>query len=101
MEDVKAAVEGGFGGVVVVRVWGFGSGGRSETWQVIRIAKQHEDVPDAELGGEGDGVVEEREVPAGAVGGGSDVKFGLYSHLALCANHFTILFYQDKENSPA
>ena len=33
---------------------------------------EHEDVPDAELSREGDGVVEEGEVPTGAVGGGLD-----------------------------
>lgn len=40
----------------------------------IGIAEQHEDVPDAQLRRERDGVVEEGEVPAGAVGGGADVE---------------------------
>ena len=62
MEDVEAAVEGGGGGVK-------GRGRR----RGVRVAEEHEDVPDAQLGGEGDGVVEEGEVPAGAVGGGGDV----------------------------
>ena len=53
MEDVEAAVEGR---------WGGGEGGGR-----VRVAEEHEDVPDAELGGERDGVVEEGEVPAGAV----------------------------------
>lgn len=57
MEDVEPAVEGGGGG----RQGGVG------------VAEEHEDVPDAQLGGEGDGVVEEGEVPAGTVGGGGDV----------------------------
>ena len=43
----------------------------------IRVSEEHEDVPDAELCREGDGVVEEGEVPAGAVGGGLDIKPGL------------------------
>lgn len=60
VEDVEAAGEGGGGG---------GQGGKGG----VRVAEEHEDVPDAELGGEGDGVVEEGEVPAGAVGGGGDV----------------------------
>ena len=33
----------------------------------VGIAEEHEDVPDAKLGGERDGVVEEGEVPAGTV----------------------------------
>ena len=65
MQDVEAAVEGGRGRR---RLWGVRGG----------VAEEHEDVPDAELGGEGDGVVEEGEVPAGGVGGGGDVVFVLY-----------------------
>ena len=44
----------------------------------IRVAEEHEDIPDAQLGGEGDGVVEEGEVPAGTVGGGGDVVLILW-----------------------
>ena len=58
MEDIEAAVEGW---------WRGGKGGG------ISVAKKHEDVPDAELGWEWDGVIEEGEVPASAVGGGGDV----------------------------
>jgi hypothetical protein len=43
----------------------------------IRVAEEHEDVPDAELGGERDGVVEEGEVPASAVGGRLDAELVL------------------------
>lgn len=41
---------------------------------MIRIAQQHEHVPDAQLRGERDRVVEQREVPAGAVGGRADAE---------------------------
>ena len=43
------------------------------------VAEEHEDVPDTKLGGKGDGVVEEGEVPARGVGGGGDVVFVLLS----------------------
>lgn len=47
-------------------------------WEAeVRVAEEHEDVPDTELGWEGDGVVEEGEIPACAVGCGIDVEFGL------------------------
>lgn len=62
MEDVEAAVEGRRG-------W------RRSGW--FSVAEKHEDVPDAELGGERDGVVEEREIPTGAVGGWRNVIFVL------------------------
>ena len=62
MEDVEAAVEGR-------------RGGRRSGW--FGVAEEHEDVPDAELGGERNGVVEEGEIPAGAVGGWGNVIFGL------------------------
>ena len=62
MEDVEAAVEGRRGGR---RSGGFG------------VAEEHEDVPDTELGGERDGVVEEGQIPTGAVGGWGDVIFVL------------------------
>lgn len=82
MEDVEGAVEGcGVGGVGVREVVG-GVGfrevgdGREEVGG-RRVAEEHEDVPDAELGGEGYRVVEEGEVPAGSVGGGGDVEVGL------------------------
>ena len=53
------------------------------------VAEEHEDVPDAELGGKGDGVIEEGEVPAGRVGGGGDVVFVLLSRgLPLVKIHF-------------
>ena len=52
------------------------------------VAEEHEDVPDAELGGEGDGVVEEGEVPAGGVGGGGDVVFVLLSRGLLSQGSF-------------
>ena len=65
VEDVEAAVEGG---------WGEGERG-ARVW----VAEEHEDVPDAELGGERDGVIEEGQVPAGAVGGGGDVVFVLFA----------------------
>ena len=45
--------------------------------QGVWIAEEHEDVPDAELGGKGDGVVEEGEVPAGAISSGGDAELGL------------------------
>ena len=57
MQDVQASSEGTF--------WG-----RRE--DRVGIAEEHEDVPDAELGGEWDGVIEKGEVPAGAVGGWFD-----------------------------
>ena len=44
----------------------------------VLVAEEHEDVPDAELGREGDRVVEEGEVPAGAVGCGFDLEVLLY-----------------------
>jgi hypothetical protein len=45
----------------------------------IRVPEKEEDVPDTELCGKGDGVVEEGEVPASAVGRGLDVELGLGS----------------------
>ena len=54
------------------------------------VAEEHEDVPDAELGGERDGVVEEGEVPAGGVGGGGDVVFVLLSRGLLVKIHSDI-----------
>jgi hypothetical protein len=62
VQDIEAAAEGS--------VFGWFERG-------IRVPEEHEDVPDAELCREGDGVVEEGEVPAGAVGGGLDIKPGL------------------------
>lgn len=66
-------------GGVEVGVW---FGGVGDGREVVGggwggVAEEHEDVPDAELGGEGDGVVEEGEVPAGSVGGGGNVEVGL------------------------
>jgi hypothetical protein len=43
----------------------------------VRVTEEHEDVPDAELGGEGNRVVEEGEVPSRSVGGRLDVELGL------------------------
>ena len=86
MEDVEGAVEGGgVGGVGVVRevvVGGVGFGRVGDRRKKVGggwggVAEEHEDVPDAELGGEGNGVVEEGEVPAGSVGGRGDVEVGL------------------------
>ena len=81
MEDVEGAVEGGrVGGIGVCGVEVWGGFGRVGGWEGVGgggVAEEHEDVPDAELGGEGDGVVEEGEVPACAVGGGGDVEVGL------------------------
>ncbi len=39
----------------------------------LGVAEEHEDVPDAQLRGEGDRVVEQGQIPAGAVRGGRDV----------------------------
>ena len=71
VEDVKATVEGCWGGRK--------RGGVGEGRWYVRVPKEHEDVPDAELGGKGNGVVEEGEVPAGAVGGWGDVVFVLFA----------------------
>lgn len=68
VEDVEGAVVGRVG------VVGRGCVERG----VLGVTEQHEDVPDAELSGKGDGVVEEGQVPAGAVGGGGDVEVVLY-----------------------
>ena len=46
--------------------------------RVGHIAQEHEGVPDAELRREGNGVVEEREVPARAPGRGGDAEFFLF-----------------------
>ncbi len=85
MEDVEGAMEGGgVGGVGVCGVVGegvgVGFGGVGDGREKVGgrgVAEEHEDVPDAELGGEGDGVVEEGEVPAGSVGGRGNVEVGL------------------------
>ncbi len=62
MNHVEAATERS--------VFGWHEGG-------IRVPEEHEDIPDPELSWEGDGVVEEGEVPAGTVSGGLDVELGL------------------------
>ncbi len=62
MQDIETAAEGS--------IFGWCEGG-------VRIPEEHEDVPDAELCGKGDRVVEEGEVPAGAVGCWFDVELGL------------------------
>lgn len=54
------------------------------SWNLVRrgrLAKEHEDVPDAELCRERDGVVEEREVPTRAVSGGCDAVLVLQTKL--------------------
>lgn len=66
MQDVEAAGEG----VDLGR--GRGRNGR------VGVAEKHEDVPDAELRGEGDRVVEEGQVPAGAIGRRGDAKVCLF-----------------------
>jgi hypothetical protein len=62
VQDVETAAEG--------PIWRRCDGG-------IGIAKEHEDVPDAELRREGDGVIEEGQVPTGSIGRGLDAEFSL------------------------
>ena len=62
VQDVETAAEG--------PIWG-----RCDGW--VGIAKEHEDVPDAELRREGDRVIEEGQVPAGSIGCGLDAEFSL------------------------
>lgn len=68
-EDITGAVdEGRRGGVQNVEAAAEGS--FLSQWLVgIRVAQEHEDVPYAQLGCEGDAIVEEGQVPAGAIGG--------------------------------
>lgn len=70
MQDVEAAIERR--AVCGIRGGGDMRGGG------VGVTEEHEDVPDAELRWERDGVVEEGQVPAGAVGGGGDAEFGLW-----------------------
>lgn len=62
VQDVETAAEG--------PIWC-----RCDGW--VGIAKEHEDVPDAELRREGDRVVKEGQVPAGSIGCGLDAEFSL------------------------
>ena len=63
MENIQTAVKRGFA---------FGADGVR-----IRVAKKHEYIPDAKLGGEGNRVVEQCQVPAGAVRSWGDIKLSL------------------------
>ena len=65
VQDVKATV---IGWVDAIR----GSGCTGHQSVDIWVAQEHEDVPNAKLCGERDGVVEESEVPACTVGCGGD-----------------------------
>jgi hypothetical protein len=62
VQDVETAAEG--------PIWR-----RCDRW--VGIAKEHENVPDAELRREGDRVIEEGQVPAGPIGCGLDAEFSL------------------------
>jgi len=62
VQDVEAAAEG------PVICWCEGG---------VGISEQHKDVPNTKLGWEGDRVVEESEVPAGAIGRGLNTKLVL------------------------
>lgn len=76
MEDVKAAIKGrGHGRCGERAVRAFDGRGRwrdNSRWRRsrVRIAEEQKDVPNAELGCERDGVIEEGEVPTCSVGGG-------------------------------
>ncbi len=62
MQDVETAAEG--------PIWRRHDGR-------VGIAKEHENVPDAELRRERDRVIEEGQVPAGSIGCGLDAEFSL------------------------
>ena len=68
VEDVETLAEGAHVAVLVIRPFA-GNG------DVVCVAEEHEHVPDAELGGEWDGVVEQREIPPGTVRSGWDSEF--------------------------
>jgi hypothetical protein len=49
------------------------------TWRAgeVRVAEEHEDIPHPELGGEGNRVVEQSQIPPGAVRSGLDIELRL------------------------
>ena len=78
MQDIKAVVKGdcrserGIARMIAIR-----SRRRVGRVRDVGVTEEHENVPNAELSGEGDGVVKERQVPAGAVRSRRDVEFVL------------------------
>lgn len=75
MEDIEAVVEALRGRVsVAVKI---GSLVRCRSGDGVRdvgIAQQHEHVPDPQLRGEGDAIVEQCQIPARAIRGGRDAQ---------------------------